>query len=69
MKIGGLVLVIIGAVILVWGAFGFRTREKVLDVGPIEASKETTHYTPYGPIAGGILLVAGVALIVAGRKT
>lgn len=69
MKIGGLILLILGAVILIWGAFGFRTREKVIDVGPIEASRETTHYTPYGPIAGGILLVGGVVLMVAGRKT
>jgi uncharacterized membrane protein YidH (DUF202 family) len=69
MKTGGLVLVLIGAVILIWGAFGFRTREKVIDVGPLHASKETTHYTPYGPIAGGILLIGGVVLMVAGRRT
>jgi drug/metabolite transporter (DMT)-like permease len=69
MKIGGLVLALVGAVVLIWGAFGFRTREKVIDIGPIEASRETTHYTPYGPIAGGVLMIGGVVLMVAGRKT
>jgi drug/metabolite transporter (DMT)-like permease len=69
MKIGGLVLALVGAVVLIWGAFGFRTREKVIDIGPIEASRETTHYTPYAPIAGAVLMIGGVVLMVAGRKT
>jgi drug/metabolite transporter (DMT)-like permease len=68
MKIGGAILILLGVVVLVWAAFGFRTREKVLDLGPIEATRETTHYTPYGPIVGGMLLVGGVVLVVAARK-
>ena len=68
MKIGGLILIVIGLVVLIWGAFGFKTREKVVDLGPIEATKETTHYTPYAPIAGAVLLVGGVILTVAARK-
>jgi hypothetical protein len=69
MKIGGWVLILVGAVVLIWGAFGFRTTEKVIDLGPIQATKETTHYTPYGPIAGGLLLVGGIVLTVAAGKT
>jgi drug/metabolite transporter (DMT)-like permease len=68
MKIGGAILILIGVVVLVWGAFGFRTREKVLDLGPIEATREKTHYTPYAPIVGGILLVGGIVLVVAARR-
>ncbi len=69
MKVGGILLILIGAVVLIWGSFGFRTREKVVDIGPIEATREETHYTPYAPIAGGILVAGGVVLMIAGRRT
>jgi len=49
------------------GAFGFQTREKVLDVGPIHASKETRHNVTYGPLAGAILAIGGVVLLMKGR--
>ena len=64
----GVILIVAGIVIIIWGAFGFKTREKVLDVGPLHATKETTHYVPYGPIAGAIVLIGGVALVIAGRR-
>lgn len=49
---------------MVWGAFGFETRDKVLDAGPIHVTKETTHSVPYAPLAGLVLVVGGVALLV-----
>jgi drug/metabolite transporter (DMT)-like permease len=63
MKPAGIVLIVIGIVIVVWGAFGFQTRHKVIDVGPIHASKDTRHDVPYGPLAGAILAVGGVVLL------
>ncbi|HLJ46905.1 MAG TPA: hypothetical protein VKU01_12895 [Bryobacteraceae bacterium] len=64
MKTAAILLIAIGIVIVVWGAFGFKTRDKVLDVGPIHATKETTHNVPYGPLAGAILAIGGVVLLV-----
>ena len=64
MKTLAILLVVVGIVIVVWGAFGFKTRDKVLDVGPIHATKETTHNVPYGPLAGAILAIGGVVLLV-----
>ena len=63
----GVVLVAIGLVIMIWGGFGFKTREKVLDLGPFEATKETTHHVPYAPIIGGLVFVGGIAVLVSGR--
>ena len=68
MKAAGIVLIVVGIAIVVWGAFGFKTREKVLDVGPIHATKETEHHVPYGPVAGAIIALGGVALIVKGKR-
>ena len=67
MKTPAILLILVGIVIVIWGAFGFRTRDKVLDVGPIHATKETTHNVPYGPLAGAILAIGGVVLLVKSR--
>lgn len=63
MKTPGIVLIVVGIGIVVWGAFGFKTREKVLDIGPIHASKDTEHNIPYGSLAGAIIAVGGVFLL------
>ena len=66
-KTPAILLIVVGIVIVVWGAFGFQTRDKVIDVGPIHATKETTHNVPYGPLAGAILAIGGVVLLVKSR--
>jgi drug/metabolite transporter (DMT)-like permease len=64
----GMVLIVIGLVIIAWGAFGFKTQDKVLDVGPIHATKETEHHLPYAPIIGALVLVGGAVMLASGRK-
>ena len=64
MKTPAIVLIVVGIGIVIWGAFGFQTREKVLDVGPIHASRDIKHNVPYGPLAGALLAVGGVILLV-----
>jgi drug/metabolite transporter (DMT)-like permease len=64
MKTPAIILIVVGIAIVVWGAFGFKTRDTVVNVGPIHASKDTTHDVPYGPLAGAILAIGGVVLLV-----
>ena len=68
MKTAALLLILAGIAIVIWGAFGFTTREKVLDVGPIHATRDKTHDVPYGPVAGAILAVGGVILLTKARS-
>ena len=35
MKTPAILLIVVGIAIVIWGAFGFQTREKVLDVGSV----------------------------------
>ena len=67
MKSAAMLLILVGIGIVIWGAFGFQTREKVLDVGPIHASRDKEHNVPYGPLAGGLLAVGGVVLLIRGK--
>jgi drug/metabolite transporter (DMT)-like permease len=68
MKTVGIVLIVVGIGIVIWGGFGFKTREKVIDVGPIHASKDTEHHVPSGPVAGALLAIGGVVLLVKGKS-
>jgi len=68
MKTAGFFLIIIGLVVMIWGGMGFKTREKILDVGPIEATREETHHLPYAPIAGGVAFIGGIALLLSGKR-
>jgi hypothetical protein len=62
MKTVAVVLIAAGIGIVIWGGFGFTTREKVIDIGPIHATKDTHHDAPYGLLAGAFMAVAGVVL-------
>lgn len=68
MKIIAIVLIVLGAISLAYGGITYTTREKVLDIGPIEATAERQKTMPLPPIFGGIALVAGVGLLLLGSK-
>ena len=67
-KIIGMILIALGLVGLAWGGFTYTTREKVVDLGPIHASRDKTHTVPLPPIAGAASLIGGIVLLAAGRK-
>jgi uncharacterized membrane protein HdeD (DUF308 family) len=69
MKSLGVVLIILGVLALAYQGFSYTKREKVIDIGPIEASADTKKHVEIPPIIGGIALVAGVVMVVASRKS
>lgn len=64
----GVVLIILGVIALGYQGITYTTHKKVLDVGPIQATKEEHKTIPLPPIVGAIALVGGVALVYAGGK-
>ncbi len=70
MKMLGIVLIVLGVIGVLYGGFTWTTKDKVVDLGPVEVSKDKTHSLPLPPIAGAVCLIAGTALIVmSGRKS
>ena len=63
MKVLGMVLVAVGLVALLYGGFQYTNREKVIDAGPIQVSRDKTHSVPISPIAGVVCIVAGAGLM------
>jgi hypothetical protein len=68
MKIVGVVLIVIGIIALAYGGISYTTREKVLDIGPLEATTETRKTIPLPPLLGGLALAGGVVLLIVGSK-
>lgn len=69
MKLIGILLIVFGLAALASGGFSYTKREKVLDIGPLQASTETRKTIPIAPIAGVAAVVGGIALLVVGSKT
>ncbi len=63
MKLLGGVLVVLGLVALLYGGVSWTHKDKVVDAGPIEITADKKESIPISPIAGGVMLVAGVALL------
>jgi hypothetical protein len=68
MKLIGVLLIVFGLVALALGGFSYTKREKVLDIGPLEATTETRETIPLSPIVGLAAIAGGVALVVTGSK-
>jgi len=68
-KLIGVLLIVLGVVALALGGIRYTTREKVLDIGPIEATAEKHKEIPLSPIVGIASIAGGIALVVAGSRT
>lgn len=62
-KVIGIILIVLGVVGLAYGGLSWTRRDTIVDAGPIEITADKTERVPLPPIAGGLLLVAGVVLV------
>lgn len=63
----GIVFLVIGLVMLIWTGFSYTKREKVVDAGPVHISADKQKTVSWPPYAGGVLVIAGVVMLVAAR--
>ena len=68
MKALGIVLLLIGIFSLAYQGFTFATQKKVVDIGPIQATKQERHTVPLPPILGALALIGGVVVLVSDRR-
>jgi drug/metabolite transporter (DMT)-like permease len=64
----GLVLIVLGVLGLALGGFSFTQKEKVLDVGPIEATADDKETVAVPPLLGVLAIVGGVVLVAASAR-
>jgi uncharacterized membrane protein HdeD (DUF308 family) len=64
----GIALILLGVVAFAYQGITYTTREKVIDLGPIQVTTERTRHYPLPPIVGAVALVGGIVLLVAGKR-
>jgi len=68
MKLIAIVLILVGILAIGYQGFTFITRDKVVDLGPVEVTKEHKKTVFLPPVVGGLILVGGIALLVMNSK-
>jgi hypothetical protein len=68
MRILGIVLIVLGALGLLYGGFSYTRHRDTVQVGPMSATITQRESVPIPPILGGIAVVAGIALLVVGGR-
>jgi uncharacterized membrane protein HdeD (DUF308 family) len=69
MKLIGIALIVAGILALAMGRINYTTREKVLDIGPIEATTEKHKSIPLSPLVGIAAVAGGIAVLAVGSRT
>jgi hypothetical protein len=64
----GILLIVLAVVAFSYQGITYTRREKVLDIGPIQATAEKKETIPLPPLLGAAALIGGVALVVVGSR-
>jgi uncharacterized membrane protein YdcZ (DUF606 family) len=64
----GIVLIVIGILMMLYTGFNFVTKEKVVDLGPLQIDKTENHPVQWSPIVGALLLAGGIVVIATNKK-
>jgi len=63
-RIVAVFLIIVGILALVYQGITYTTRERVLKIGPLEATAEKEKTIPLPPIIGGLMIAGGIVMLV-----
>ena len=68
MRLAGIILIILGVVGLVYGGITYTRRRDTVSIGPITATVNQRETFPISPVAGAVVIVAGIGLLLAGSR-
>lgn len=64
----GIVILVIGILLTVFTGFKFITKEKVLDVGELQITRDKKHSFAWSPLIGIAVMVVGGGILLFGEK-
>jgi hypothetical protein len=70
MKTAGAIILIIGLLMTLYTGFTYVTKEKVVDLGELEITKDNQHTVNWQPYVGiGVMVIGGATLILGKKKS
>ena len=63
-----IMLIALGIAAFAYQGITYTSREKVVEIGPIQITAEKTKTLPLPPIVGAVALVCGIVLLVVGTR-
>jgi len=64
----GVLLILIGVVTFAYQRFTYTQREEVAKIGTLQVTADTQKTVYFPPMLSGISILAGIVLVVLGRK-
>jgi len=65
----GVLLIVVGVILFAYeGVIKYRTRDSIVDAGPVHVSAEVTHHVNFPPVVAAVALIGGVALLIGSAK-
>jgi len=61
--LAAIVLILAGVIALAYQGFTYTTHKQILNMGPIQATKEEHHTVYLPPVLGIVALVGGIAIL------
>jgi uncharacterized membrane protein HdeD (DUF308 family) len=68
MRVVGIILIVAGIMMFVFNGFNYQTEKRVADIGPLKIDKTENHRVGWPVYAGAVTLIAGIVMVVAGKK-
>ncbi|HLB33047.1 MAG: hypothetical protein A3F67_09110 [Verrucomicrobia bacterium RIFCSPHIGHO2_12_FULL_41_10] len=68
MKNLAIILIVVGIITLIIPYVSFTKKDKILDIGPIQAVKTEQHTIPIPPAVGIIIMAAGVIVLIGATR-
>jgi len=64
----GIILIVLGMIAIGYQGISYTTHKRIVDLGPIQATKTEHKTIPVSPLLGALALIGGIGLVLAGRK-
>lgn len=69
MKKLGIGIILLGILITVFTGFNFVTRERVVDIGAVQITRDKNHWLQWSPLLGAGVIIVGAFVTLSSRKT
>ena len=69
MRTLGIILLVSGILLSIYSTFTFFTKEKIVDIGSVEISRDKKHTVNWSPYLGVALIISGGLVLYNAKRT